>query len=335
MPGNLYTKETSPVDTLASETGESKGVENLHKRLSRYAAAHERALGVQTYIKEMSIDNPYFKKEFSGVASSLGSCGELLLFRNYYTVNEVRLHKANFCKNHLLCPLCAIRRASKMTNEYWHRLMIIQASDSEIRPFFVTLTVKNCEDLKECFNHIKQAYTKMVNFRKESIRGRRKFIEMNKALGGVMAYEVKRGKNSGLWHVHIHAVWLCKERPYETLLSKEWQEITGDSFVVDVRPINDVTGFIEVLSYAVKFSTMTIEDNFYAYRFLRKKRLINSFGIFRGVDIPEDLEDEPLEDLPYIEMLYAYVYGSGYRLQRDQDLTRTKIDDQVNEGVPF
>jgi len=175
----------------------------------------------------------------------------------------------------------------------------------------------------------------MVNARRQASHGRRSPIEMNKALGGVWAYEVKKGKNSGLWHVHIHAIWLCKERPWETRLSDDWHEITGDSFVVDVRPVDDEKGFIEVLSYAVKFSTMSIEENFEAYKFLREKRLINSFGIFRGIEIPEDLCDEPLEDLPYVEMIYAYIHGSGYRLQQDPGLTRVKLNEQVNKEVPF
>ena len=41
------------------------------------------------------------------------------------------------------------------------------------------------------------------------------------------------------------------------MLSREWHEITGDSFIVDVRPISQddpVSGFIEVFKYAVKFS---------------------------------------------------------------------------------
>lgn len=335
MPYTGEEKETSPALSLAGESGESLGTENLHKRLFRYSSAHDRALDMSEYIKDVSMGNVFLEHELSGVASSLTSCGELLLFRNYFTVNEVRLHKACFCKNHLLCPLCAIRRASKMTSAYLDRLRVIQASDSDIKPYLITLTVKNCESLVECFNHIKDAHTQMVNARRQASHGRRSTIEMNKALGGVWAYEVKKGKNSGLWHVHIHGIWLCKERPWETRLSDDWHEITGDSFVVDVRPVNDEKGFIEVLSYAVKFSTMSIEENFEAYKFLKEKRLINSFGIFRGVEVPENLCDDPLEDLPFIEMLYAYVPGLGYSLQQDHCLTREKLNDQANKGVPF
>ena len=41
--------------------------------------------------------------------------------------------------------------------------------------------------------------------------------------------------------------------------------------------------------------------------------MINSFGVLRGVEVPEDLTDDDLEeDLPYMLMLYNYRKGSGY-----------------------
>jgi len=71
-------------------------------------------------------------------------------------------------------------------------------------------------------------------------------------------------------------------------------------------------GFMEVFTYALKSSTMTLEDQYNAAQVLRGKRLINSWGLFRGVQIPEDLEDEPLTDEIYIEMLFQFVRKSGY-----------------------
>jgi len=41
-----------------------------------------------------------------------------------------------------------------------------------------------------------------------------------------------------------------------------------------------------------------------------------SVGLFRGVVVPEDLtDDSPDDDLPYIEMLYAFMDGQ-YHLQK-------------------
>ena len=69
---------------------------------------------------------------------------------------------------------------------------------------------------------------------------------------------------------------------------------------------------MEVFKYAVKFSDLPLDDNWQGYQTLAGKRLIASFGVFRGVDVPEELTDEGLDDLPYVELMYRFVYGVGY-----------------------
>ena len=68
---------------------------------------------------------------------------------------------------------------------------------------------------------------------------------------------------------------------------------------------------MEVFKYAVKFSDLTLEDNWHAARILKGKRLLNSLGLFRGVEIPDSLLDEPLDELPYWDRFYRYM-GSEY-----------------------
>ena len=47
------------------------------------------------------------------------------------------------------------------------------------------------------------------------------------------------------------------------------------------------------------------------FNVLKGKRLTGSFGLLWGVKIPENLADEMPDDqdLPYLEMLYKFVYG--------------------------
>lgn len=104
-------------------------------------------------------------------------------------------------------------------------------------------------------------------------------------------------------------------------LRAEWEAITGDSFMVDVRPFHDqddvLNGFLEVFKYAVKFADLSLDDAWHGYQTLSGRRLIASFGAFRGVDVPEDLTDEGLDDLPYVELLYRFVRGAGYSFSED------------------
>ena len=66
---------------------------------------------------------------------------------------------------------------------------------------------------------------------------------------------------------------------------------------------------MEVFKYAVKFSDLTLEDNWFAAQRLKGKRLLNSFGLFRGVEVPESLLDEPLDSLPYWDRFYRFIQG--------------------------
>jgi hypothetical protein len=222
------------------------------------------------------------------------------------------LHAARFCKTHLLCPLCAIRRGSKLVQAYMDRLAVVKAAQPDLMPFLVTFTVKDGPDLSERFNHLFHSIQKLHKSR----LGTWQHSEARKASAAVWSYEFKRGANSGLWHPHVHAVWLCREAPDQAALAAQWKAITGDSYIVDVRPFHDeqetLSGFLEVFKYAVKFADLPMADNWEGYEKLRGKRLIASFGDFRGIEVPEDLTDTPLDELPYLEMLYKFVYGVGY-----------------------
>lgn len=267
------------------------------------------------------------------LAIKLRGCGSYLLFRDYYTVNKVRLHAANFCKKHLLCPLCAIRRGAKMLKSYLDKLRVILAANPNLKPYLVTLTVKDGDDLGERFKHLQSSVQKL-----HKARGReRQYNESCKAAGAVWSYEFKRGKNSGDWHPHVHAVWLCEEAPDQAALSAQWKKITGDSFIVDVRPFHDdqdvIGGFLEVFKYAVKFSDLPLADNWVGFETLSNKRLIASFGVFLGVEVPEDLTDEPLDDLPFVEMLYKHIYGVGYSLAPDHDRSKLFTKEARSEKV--
>jgi len=284
-------------------------------RLERYAEAKTRALVMVDYIKS---DVPV-NEENSKVLFALETCGSYLVFRDYYTVGKIRLSGMCSCKKHLICPLCAIRRGAKSVKAYLEKLQVIQQDHPGIKAYLVTLTVKDGPDLAERFAHLTRSVKRYYTQRRMAIANRRPLVEANKALGAVWSYEVKKGKNSGLWHPHLHAVWLCYEEPRLKDLKEEWQEVTGDSFIVDIRPFHDqenvATGFLEVFKYAVKFSDMLPADTWHAFETLKGHRLVASFGLFRGVKVPDTMTDDDLpEDLPYIEMLYHFTRGKGYSL---------------------
>ena len=71
---------------------------------------------------------------------------------------------------------------------------------------------------------------------------------------------------------------------------------------------------MEVFKYALKFSDMDESDTVEAFRALRGRRLVASAGAFRGIEIAQQLTDEPLDDLPFVEYFYEY-FERGYSLR--------------------
>jgi plasmid rolling circle replication initiator protein Rep len=298
-------KEKGPSTAMLDPSG-VLSVESFDGRIDRYASAKKRGLQTQEYLKSIkcecdsTLNKPIFRLE---------KCGSYLLFHHYLQQNEHRLTAADFCMQHLLCPLCAIRRGAKALQAYLLRYEAIKASKSHLKPFLATLTVKDGESLTERFSHLQKAVRALNKRRSGRNSGKSTWCS---ALAGVGSYEIKRGEGSGLWHPHIHFVILCDpNNPVNQFkLSKEWEAITGDSKIVDVRPIDDseerlVDGFQEVFKYACKFSTMEQKDLYDAWRLLKGTRLLTCFGLFFGVEVPENLTDEEL-DGEYIELLYRF-----------------------------
>jgi hypothetical protein len=269
--------------------GVSDGVEALPKRIERYGKAKNTALDVVDYMGSLP--------EHQAIAKRVRECGDYLVFRHYFTVDRVRLHGASLCMKHLLCPLCAIRRGAR-----------------NLKAYLVTLTIKDGPDLAERFNHLHKSQRELW---KRKSRGRGSVFDG--VAGAVWSYEVKRGTGSGVWHPHLHMIALAESQPDAVELSAEWHNITGDSFIVDVRPISQqdpASGFVEVFKYAVKFSEQEPSDTVHAWVTLASKRLIGSAGLFRGVEVPESLLDdsEGFDDLPYVTLFYRFLRGAGYSL---------------------
>src|SRR5438128_1308964 len=67
-------------------------------------------------------------------------------------------------------------------------------------------------------------------------------------------------------------------------LSAEWQTLTHDSYITYCQPREtDPRTFIEIFKYALKFSDLSYPDTFHVYEVLSHRKLMGSFGAFRGL----------------------------------------------------
>ena len=124
------------------------------------------------------------------------------------------------------------------------------------------------------------------------------------------------------WHPHLHIFGVLEEWIDQESLSQTWHEITGDSMIVDIRRVrkHKQLGYgkaiAEVCKYALKFGDLSVEKTWEAYMVLKGDRkvglrLSGSFGLLRGVKMDDEAttDDDLQEDLPYLEMLYKFVFG--------------------------
>ena len=123
--------------------GEGRIASDFGKRLNRYGTAKKHTSAL---IKAIG---PERAKNLRLPFTRITECGDWLKFRHYYTVAQIKLAGASFCKKHLVCSLCAIRRASRLMASYLERYSVIRKAKPELSAHLATLTVKNSHDLGE------------------------------------------------------------------------------------------------------------------------------------------------------------------------------------------
>ena len=168
------------------------------------------------------------------------------------------------------------------------------------------------------------------------------YSEFCKVQGAMYSYENTFNEKTVEWHPHIHMFALVDQWIDQQEFSEYWHSITGDSMVVDVRRAKKEKGHgyskaaAEVCKYALKFGDLSVEKTWEAFKVLKGKRLTGSFGLLWGVKIPDTMTDDmPEGDLPYLEMLYKFVYGknSHYDLAMTRMVEPQAKIDRMSEEV--
>lgn len=254
------------------------------------------------------------------ILDKLLGCASYLCFHDYYLIDENSLVAANFCKQHHWCQSCAMRRSALSVLAYLEKLQCMEFQ-SPLYPHLITHTVKNSEDLMTSFAKLRNGLTRLS--KRRVLVNRYPETIWKSFLGGVTAFEIKKGKNSGLWHPHSHSFVLSKRSGFSKKQIRtwkdEWLEVTGDSHVVNIEPIHEVReGLVETLKYAAKFSDLTPQERDHMVTVVRNRPMQIPWGCFRGVKAPDKLTDEARQGEPYFEAVYALTSALRYSLIRSR-----------------
>lgn len=279
------------------------------KRLNRLSSHKKRTRKLSAYLKKhRKIDDSFFQR--------LHSCYDFLLFKDYVGLKKIKLGATHSCQVHLLCPMCAIVRAAKQVQIYESKFKELKRKLPKLSIYYVVLTIKNGEDLAERYEHLDKSLKRLIERRREAQKAKSgkksSAYALNSCFANVVAgaysIEIKRGENSKEWHPHANLLLLTEDVIFESQIKTEWKSVTKDSQIAycSVKDDDDKTVFVEIFKYVLKFSEMEFDDNFLAWEILKGRRLMGSFGEFRGLDIPKNDTGLDLKDEPYLELFYKY-----------------------------
>jgi diadenosine tetraphosphate (Ap4A) HIT family hydrolase len=197
----------------------------------------------------------------------------------------------NFTCEFRLCPDCSRRRSRKLQNKYLP-MMRAFLRHHRVTPVHLVLTqTHKAETRKQSAKRINDAFKKLQRraFWKEFFKG------------GTWSLEFTKDKN-GLHHTHLHIVGFRRKFFDIELLRSEWLAVTGDSHVLNLKPIQDIAaGLREVVKYVSKpldirrFGSADLKE----FIGLKNMRMFGTFGEFRdfckGFDPSDNDGDEVSE----------------------------------------
>ncbi|WP_228262468.1 protein rep, partial [Acinetobacter baumannii] len=112
-----------------------------------------------------------------------------MLFKNFYTIDQIKLSKFHVCNQHLLCPFCAGIRASKAIQKYTERVDEVLSKNRKLKPVLITFTVKNGSDLAKTSAHLMKSFRTLMERRRDYLKKGRGFNEFCKINGAMYSYE--------------------------------------------------------------------------------------------------------------------------------------------------
>ncbi len=223
----------------------------------RHRSWHDRRVRVANALTTASVSNHRYR--------SFISCGcQAWVLRSVENPHDFKV-VPDFCHDRWCVP-CANGRASRISANLLEHLQ-----DRQTR--FITLTLAASDaPLRPRLDRLLASFSKL----------RRRRFWTDRVVGGAGFLEVTRGKSGHHWHPHLHVVvegqYIAKEQLVQT-----WLEITGDSYVVDIKLVRD-PGIVG--RYITKYASKPLDSKLLrdppalveAIQALRGRKLLYAFG---------------------------------------------------------
>ena len=276
------------------------------------------------------IDGKVFKsvKQFERIKEKVFSCGSYLEFYFPENTDLGKLQRANFCMKDRLCSSCAVGRAYNQQKKFLQSLNFFEKKLNidlcKKNWYYIVTPVRHSsnETLEEVFERVfklrQSALMQMRNSRRRNTAG---FWSQFK--GGMGSVEITYTKNG--WNVHIN--WLLysdnrvqvykvtdgKKSWYQNKDLERFLKKFNDSYIHSIDELNFSSTdlirkhLLEILKYALKFSSLSPEQLVEVYYTLYRKRLFFTFGSLRALKL-ESVKDVSIgDDIKDFEKFYRLI----------------------------
>jgi len=286
--------------------------------------------------QSLLLSDSYGRIDYWRYSERVADCGSYLEFLRLLETNKLVLQSANFCKVRL-CPMCNWRKSLKNFHELSKVMDIVIAKSPNLRPVFLTLTLKNCtsDELDNTIRHMFKSWKKLTKHRSFT----------SQIHGWFRALEVTYNSKENTYHPHIHVIILVDKQYFKKTNAKyidtrEWVRLWRVSAGLDYDPICDIRAvkgkghkaIAELAKYTIKpssylnhrtdISDMVIKTLTDA---LHRKQLKTYGGVMAkafGRDAPDEENlvninnDVIREDVAYAVEIYGWSIGAGDYVRR-------------------
>lgn len=157
---------------------------------------------------------------------------------------------------------------------------------------FITLTLRHRDEpLADSLDRLYKSFSKL-----------RRCKDWQAAVDGGAAFlEIKHGLDNRTWHPHLHII--AEGRYFQhAKLKAAWYRATGDSYVVDIRPVRSAE---HLLHYVTKYVSKPLDSSVYATDdtlqeamiAMHGRRTCLTFGNWRGLDLTDDKDETEWESI--------------------------------------
>jgi hypothetical protein len=181
------------------------------------------------------------------------------------------------------CPDCWETKSHRELSRTLPKVLQAIKDDPSLITAFNTLTLRS-EKKRGLRGGCKQIKGNFKDLRRQKV--------WKNCVGGYGRIENTFSKKFG-WHPHLHNLLLLKDYIPQKQLSAAWQDITGDSMVVDIRTVKDLAaGLVECIKYPFKPADLRRLGKAEITEMLNMKgaRLGVSFGVLFGIETDDDIE---------------------------------------------